>query len=113
MRSIVATLALLAAISTAHAGPERAIKPGECLVYGTLPDGSGGLYIGMPEQCRYATADGITRGLYTGGSYVQPFTAEWARMCAAAYSSFNARTGYFTDWSGQDKPCSPIWDEGG
>lgn len=39
------------------------------------------------------------------GVYLEPWTPEWYDYCASRYRSFNARTGYFTAYSGRKKFC--------
>lgn len=37
---------------------------------------------------------------------LEPWTPEWYDYCASRYRSFNARTGYFTTYSGRKKFCN-------
>lgn len=38
--------------------------------------------------------------------HLEPWTPEWYDYCASRYRSFNARTGYFTTYSGRKKFCN-------
>lgn len=68
---------------------------------------------GYYDQPRYARRAPVRdyyparpRMVYNEGYALEPWTREWFRYCSDRYRSFNARTGTFTGYDGQQHFCN-------
>jgi hypothetical protein len=83
---------------------------GDAVAAGVVGLAAGALIAGALSNPRPAYADDgyyeEPRAAYRGGYTVEPWTREWVRYCSDRYRSFNARSGTFTGYDGQQHFCN-------